>query len=62
MGENNKLKDLVLETVPKQHHDELCESMKNLGPEITFFTKVYCNFPNRSCLRRRKSKFSRGEF
>ena len=41
MGENNQLRDLVLETVPNQHHDELCESMKNLGPERTFFTKVF---------------------
>ena len=41
MGENKKLNDLVLETVPKQHHDELCKSMTNLGPERTFFTKVY---------------------
>ena len=41
MGENKKLRDLVLETVPKQHHDELCKSMTNLGPERTFFTKVY---------------------
>ena len=41
MGENIQLRELILDTVPQQYHDELCESMKNLGPETTFFTTVF---------------------
>ena len=41
MGENNQLRDIILQTVPQQYHDEVCESMENLGPEKTFFTKVF---------------------
>ena len=41
MGKNNQLRDIILQTVPQQYHDEVYESMKNLGPEKTFFTKVF---------------------
>ena len=41
MGENIQLRELILDTVPQQYHDELWESMKNLGPEATFFTTVF---------------------
>ena len=41
MGEKNQLRGLILETVPQQYHEELCGSMERLGPEKTFFTKVF---------------------